>query len=62
MCDLLRNKLKNLNNCVINKQTPIDLVNKELMQKSNENGKKKTSHPILWQRNLKKIFKNSVNN
>jgi hypothetical protein len=62
MCDLLGNKLKNLNNCVINKQTPIDLVNKELMQKSNENGKKKTSHPILWQRNLKKILRNSVNN
>jgi hypothetical protein len=35
MCDLL----ENITNCVINKQTPIDLINNELMQKSKENGK-----------------------
>ncbi len=34
MCHLLKNKLKNITNCVINKQTPIDLNNNELMQKS----------------------------
>jgi hypothetical protein len=39
MCDLLKNKLKNITNCIINKQTPIDLINNELMQKSKENGK-----------------------
>jgi hypothetical protein len=61
MCDLLKNKLKNITNCIINKQTPIDLINNELMQKSKQNGKKRTSHPVLWQKNLRKILRNSVN-
>lgn len=54
-----RSKILKVSNGKPNKQTPIDIIEEELKIKSLEKGKK-TSHPITWEKNTKKILKNSV--
>lgn len=61
MFNFLSNKLIELSNGSPNKRTPLLLINSELNQKVNEKGKKRVSHPFLWERNKQKIFRHSVN-
>ena len=56
----LNNELIKISNDCQNKLTPILLINKQLDERSKENGVKRNSHPILWERNKRKILRNSV--
>jgi hypothetical protein len=54
-----RTKLLQISNGKPNKLSPIELIEVELKNKSQEIGKS-SSHPITWEKNVQKIRKNSV--
>jgi hypothetical protein len=50
----------NVSNCDLSQKSSLELIENEINLKSIEKGKKKSSHPILWKSNSRKILKNSV--
>jgi hypothetical protein len=60
MFNSINNKLISTSKGYQNKRTHLIIINNEINEKSVQKGNKRGLHPILWERNQKKIKINSV--
>jgi hypothetical protein len=60
MFDSVNNKLIVLSNGKPNQRTPLMLINNEINEKISQKCKKRVRHEVLWEKNKRKLFKDSV--
>ncbi len=60
MFDSVNNKLIVLSNGKPNQRTPLMLINNEINEKISQKGKKRVRHEVLWEKNKRKLLKDSV--
>ncbi len=60
MFNSVNNKLIVLSNGKPNKRTTLMLINNEINEKISQKGKKRVRHEVLWEKNKRKLLKDSV--
>jgi hypothetical protein len=60
MFNSVNNKLIVLSNGKPNQRTPLMLINNEINEKISQKGKKRVRHEVLWEKNKRKLLKDSV--
>jgi hypothetical protein len=60
MFNSVNNKLIVLSNAKPNQRTPLMLINNEINEKISQKGKKRVRHEVLWEKNKRKLLKDSV--
>ncbi len=60
MFNSVNNKLIVLSNGKPNQRTPLMLINNEINEQISQKGKKRVRHEVLWEKNKRKLLKDSV--